>query len=72
MLGSCAVQQRVNYGGALKGGDVGYDPATCARLRRLAARRFDFPYRGDYTLTVSYPRCQDPDRPVSYQFRFRY
>lgn len=55
-----------------QGGDVGYDPATCARLRRLAARRFDFPYRGDYTLTVSYPRCQDPDRPVSYQFRFRY
>ncbi len=53
-------------------GDVGYDRATCDRLRRLAARRFDFPYRGDYTLTASYPRCQDPDRPVSYQFRFRY
>ncbi len=55
-----------------QGGDIGYDPATCARLRRLAAHRFDFPYRGDYTLTVSYPRCQDRDRPVSYQFRFRY
>jgi hypothetical protein len=53
-------------------GDVGYDRATCDRLRRLAARRFEFPYRGDYTLTTSYPRCQDPDRPVSYQFRFRY
>jgi hypothetical protein len=54
------------------GGDVGYDGATCDRLRRIAARRFVFPFRGDYTTVWSYPRCQDPDRPVSYQFRFRY
>lgn len=54
------------------GGEFSLDPTTCEYLRIVAARRFDFPYRGDYTLTVSYPRCQDPDRPVSYQFRFRY
>ncbi len=54
------------------GGDVGYDPETCRRLRRIAAQRFVFPYRGDYTTTWSYPLCQDPDRPVSYDVRFRY
>jgi hypothetical protein len=54
------------------GGDVGYDPATCNRLRAIAARTFVFPYRGEYTITASYLYCQDPDRPRSHQFRFRY
>ncbi|MCX7929423.1 MAG: Ig-like domain-containing protein [Chlorobi bacterium] len=53
-------------------GDVGYDQVTCERLRRIAARRFVFPYRGDYTTVWLYSWCQDPDRPVTYQFRFRY
>ena len=54
------------------GGDVGYDPATCDRLRAIARRTFVFPYRGEYTITASYLYCQDPDRPRSHQFRFRY
>jgi hypothetical protein len=54
------------------GGDVGYDPATCDRLRAIARRTFVFPYRGEYTITVSYLFCQDPDVPRSHQFRFRY
>jgi hypothetical protein len=54
------------------GGDVGYDPATCNRLRAIAYRTFVFPYRGEYTITASYLYCQDPDRPRSHQLRFRY
>jgi len=54
------------------GGDVGYDAETCRRLRAIAARTFVFPYRGEYSITASYLYCQDPDRPRSHQFRFRY
>jgi hypothetical protein len=53
-------------------GSGGYDPATCSRLRAIAARTFVFPYRGEYTITASYLFCQDPDRPRSHRFRFRY
>jgi hypothetical protein len=41
-------------------------------LRAIARRTFVFPYRGVYTITVSYLYCQDPDRPRSHQLRFRY
>jgi hypothetical protein len=68
-LRSAATQELRWCGG---GGDVGYDPATCSRLRAIAARTFVFPYRGEYTITASYLYCQDPDRPRSHQFRFRY
>jgi hypothetical protein len=53
-------------------GSGGYNAETCSRLRAIARREFVFPYRGEYTITVSYLYCQDPDRPRSHQFRFRY
>jgi hypothetical protein len=65
-----AATQELSWCGS--GGDIGYDPATCNRLRAIARRTFVFPYRGEYTITVSYLYCQDPDRPRSHQFRFRY
>jgi hypothetical protein len=68
-LRSAATQELSRCG---SGGDIGYDPATCNRLRAIARRTFVFPYRGEYTITVSYLYCQDPDRPRSHQFRFRY
>jgi len=65
-----AATQELRWCGS--GGDIGYDPATCDRLRAIARRTFVFPYRGEYTITASYLYCQDPDRPRSHQFRFRY
>jgi len=65
-----AATQELRWCGS--GGDIGYDPATCDRLRAIARRTFVFPYRGEYTITASYLYCQDPDRPRSHQLRFRY